>query len=297
MDYRTHTTNNIGSKWETQEEDNAGTKREIFFTLINHASSWYFDMWGGFYQTEEIRDLIRRLNIVFEKYKNDKSPSLAETLLIADPQSAYYINEKKPQALAMSRTFRDTLNKTGAPFDVYSFNDIPEIEMSRYKVIFLPAMFLITPEREKILKKYFLNNNRTIVWVYAPGICNGENLDTSRIKKWTGTDYGTTGPALVDMGGWNSVYAYDYGTMTSAALKNIMTKAGVHQYTNEENPVFANERLLSVHFKDGGKKRITLPKVYRKVVDVMTEKVVAEKTSEFFYYFDSPDTILFEVIK
>lgn len=70
--------------------------------------------------------------------------------LIADPQSAYYINEKKPQALAMSRNFRDKLNKTGAPFDVYSFNDIPEIEMSRYKVIFLPAMFLITPEREKI---------------------------------------------------------------------------------------------------------------------------------------------------
>jgi hypothetical protein len=254
-------------------------------------------MWGGWYKTEANQELIKKLQNISDKYVNDRSASVAQTLMIADPQSACYLNDKAPHASAMARQFRDKLNKVGAPFDVYSFNDILVIDLSQYKVIFLPAMLLISPERAEILKKYVLKDNRTVVWTYAPGISDGKTLDTARVKQWTGTAYGTQGPAKVAMDGWNSVYSHEYKTMTSVAMKKIMKEAGVHMYTDDVNPVYANERLLSIHYKDGGKKKVHLPQKCKKVVDVYSGKVVAENASEFTYDFMTPDTALFEIVK
>ncbi len=295
IDHRTHCVGG-GNAWKTQAEDDAGHTREAAFSLINHTSLWWFDMWGGWYKTEQTRQLIGRLKKVSDTYVNDRSPSVAEVLLIADPQSACYVNEKMPHASAMTRQFREKLSRTGAPFDVYSFNDLPVIDLSRYKVVCLPATLLITPERAEILKRHVLKGNRTVVWVYAPGLCDGKSLDTARVKQWTGTAYGTPGPATVPREGWTSVYAHEYKTMTPTVLRGVMRSAGVHLYAEEETPVYANERLLAVHVKQGGTKKICLPRVCKKVVDVVHGKDVAENTAAFMYDFKTPDTALFEVV-
>lgn len=299
IDHRTHcvrTRWGNGEDWTTQAGDDAMLIREASFALLNHTSLWWFDMFGGWYEKEETQQLIKRLKDISDQYVNDRSPSVAETLLIGDPQSAYYLNEKMPHAYAMAEQFRDKLNRTGAPFDVYSFNDIPVLDLSRYKVVFLPSTLLITPERAEILKKHVLTNGRTIVWTYAPGICDGKTLDTARIKQWTGVEYKTPGPATVKMDNWTSVYTFEYKTLTPAILKKIMKDAGVHMYTDGQEPVYANERLLAVHVKEGGEKTIHLPRPYKQVVDVIHGKTVAENVSEFIFTFKSPDTGLFELV-
>lgn len=296
IDHRTHTVGG-GNAWKTQAEDVAGLTREASFALINHASLWWFDMWGGFYQQEETRKLIGQLRKISDTYEEDRSPSIAEALLIADPQSAYCVNEKMPHASAMARGFRDKLNRTGAPFDVYSFNDIPAIDVSRYKVVFLPATLLITPERAEVLNTHLLKDDRTIVWVYAPGISDGKSLDVARVRQWTGSEYGTMGPATVPMEGWTSVYAFEYKTMTPATLRDIMRRAGVHLYTEDETPVYANQRLLAIHVKEGGPKKIALPRAHARVVDVLKGTTVAEHAAEFTYHFAAPDTALFELVR
>ncbi len=298
IDHRTHLVDkqwNAGKGWKTQADDDAGHKREAAFAMINHMSLWWFDMWGGWYQKDQTRQLIKRLKELSDQYALDPASSVAQTLLIADPQSAYCVNEKMPHASAMARQFRDKLTRTGAPVDVYSFNDLPAIDLSRYKVVFLPAMLLITPQRAEILKKHVLTPGRTVVWCYAPGISDGQTLDVARVKQWTGSDYKTPGPATVAMDGWTSVYAFDYQTMTPEALKAIMKQGGVHLYTDGPEPVYANQRLLAIHTKDGGPKKVSLPRPYRKVVDVIQGKTVAENTAEFVYPFLTPDTALFEL--
>ncbi len=300
IDHRTHCVSKSpgsSNKWKTQEEDEAGIKREVAFSIINHLSYWWFDMWGGWYQKEETRQLIAQLHKVSNTFLNDRSPSVAQTILVADPQSAVYLNDKMPHASAMARKFREMLCRTGAPFDVYSFNDLSEIDLSRYKVIFLPATLLITPERAAVLKKHVLDSGRTIVWVYAPGICDGKTLDTNRIKQWTGSPYGTPGPATVAMDGWTSVYSFEYKTMTPAAAREILRRAGVHLYVEGEDPVYANQRLLAIHCKTGGEKTVSLPRVCRKVVNVLTGATIAENASSFPYRFHTPDTALFELVE
>jgi len=132
--------------------------------------------------------------------------------------------------------------------------------------------------------------------VYAPGICDGKSLDTARVKQWTGSAYRTEGPTTVAMDGWTSVYAFEYKTMTPAVLREILQRAGVHLYVEGENPVYSNQRLLAIHFRTGGERTVSLPRTCRKVVDVLTGTTVAEDTSAFTYRFESPDTVLFELV-
>jgi len=295
IDHRTHTAGG-GNSWKTQADDEAGLKREAAFALVHHASLWWFDMWGGWYREPATQRLIGELKKVSDAYAKECSPSVAETLLIADPQSAYYVNEKMPHASAMARGFRDRLSKTGAPFDVYSFNDLSAIDLSRYKAVFLPATLLITPERADVLEKFVLNRGRTVVWTYAPGICDGKTLDPARVKRWTGCAYKTTGPAAVAMNGWTSVYAFEYKTMTSDVLKDILRKAGVHLYTDGPEPVYANQRLLAIHTKDGGEKVVSLPRECAAVRDVYAGKTIPVTNRTFTYFFKAPDTALFELL-
>lgn len=295
IDHRTHSVEKSADGWKTQADDNAGHIREAAFALINHTSLWWFDMWGGWYKEIETQQLIERLKTISDQYITDQSPLIAETLLIADPQSAFYVNEKMPQASAMARQFRDKLNRTGAPFEVYSFDDIPYIDLSRYKVAFLPATLLITPERKEVLEKYLLKDDRTIVWAYAPGICDGKSLDISRVKEWSGFNYATPGLAVENMNHWKSVYAFEYETYTPAILKQIMKDAGVHIYTSDETPVYANKKLLAIHFKEGGRKKVSLPGSAKKVINVISGELVAENISEFYYTFNTPDTAIFNI--
>lgn len=59
-------------------------------------------------------------------------------------------------------------------------------------------------------------------------------------------------------------------------------------------PVYANEKIFAVHLKEGGKKKITLPKKYMEIIEIMSGKTVAKNTDSFEYEFQTPDTAIFE---
>ncbi len=296
IDHRTHTAGG-GKAWKNQAEDEAGLKREAAFALVNHTSLWWFDMWGGWFREPATQRLVGQLQQVSDAYVNDSSPSVAEVLLVADPQSAYYVNEKMPHASAMAHGFRDKLNRTGAPFDTCSFDDLAVMDMARYKVVCFPATVLLTAEREAMLRERVLKEGRTVVWCYAPGICDGKTLDAARVKRWAGCEFKTPGPSVVDMNGWKSAYAFEYKTMTPDVLKGILREAGVHLYTEGPDPVYANRRLLAIHSKDGGEKVVSLPTDCKAVKDVYAGRTIALKGRRFTYAFKTPDTVLFELVR
>ncbi len=284
----------LSEHWKTQEDTNAGYKREVAFAMINHTSLWLFDMWGGNFQTKDSLHLVKRLREIFTKYEKDRSPSAAQVVYIADPQSSCYINDSDHKAVASTSQIRDNLNFLGAPYDVYSFNDIDNIDFAKYKLVILPRMFFIDKKREEILNKYVLTGGKTVLWLYAPGITDGRKLDPAAVKKWTGFDFKTPGINYENFENWTSVYMPEYEMATPENLKQIAAKAGVVIYCQDKVPVYANEKLTAVHVKDGGKKKITLPKKCRKIADVWTGKTIAENTNSFEYDFQSPDTVIFE---
>lgn len=277
--------------WKTLEDDIAGNTREAAFAMANNANYWWFDMWGGFYRNPKVRERIAALKKVQDALK--PAPSAAEILLVCDPQSIYYVNEKCPLERAFGHHLRNELSKIAAPHDVYSFDDLPVLDMNRYKLVCLNSTLLITPERAKFLREKVCANGRTVLWCYAPGVTDGKTLDAARVKTWAGVEFKTPGVSATQMDGWRSVYAYDYTLFTPESLTKIASDAGVHLYLDKPATVFAKEGFLAVHTKDGGEKTVRLPRAAACVTDLLTGDVVARDTDAFTTAFATPDTRLF----
>lgn len=294
IDYRPHGYFMGMSPWRSTEDDVAGNVREACFAIINHGNLWWFDMWGGFYKEKPVLDAIARMHEIFERFKDDNSASVSQVLYLADPESAMGVNEEANERT--TEVFRNRMAKMGLPFDAYCLEDVSRLDLSQYKVIMLPTTVTISPEKEALLKKYVCKDGRTIVWAYAPGLSDGSGLSVERVRDWAGVPFRTEGISKTRMDGWTSVYAYDENLYTSEMLKEICLEAGAHEYIEGTVPVFANERLLCIHCKEGGTKTVRLPRKAKTVTELISGRQVARHAKEFEYGFSSPDTRLFEIV-
>ena len=302
-DQRTHTSNNFltpyitlvsQSAWENEKATIAGLKRETALGLINGTHLWWFDMWGDFYKGERVMQTLSKSKRIFDEYTADTASEFNEVALIVDPDSTYLVNQDHENTPKMNLGMRNKLNRLGAPYDVYSFNDIPKIkDFSRYKLVIFTSLFSITPEKKRILDNYVLNSYRHVLWLYAPGIYNGESFDTENCEKVSGILYGSEGVKTKDMGAWVSHYAYGYDTVTPEVLKALAAGAGVLMTASEMIPVYKRGRLFAVHTDVGGDITLSVEKTYTRAKELFTDKEYGIKDGKFVYPFETPDTALF----
>lgn len=281
--------------WKNQAETDAGLKREFSLAIINQASLWCFDMWGGVFKTPETMSVVEKSRRLWGQYAGLPLKSRAEVVLVVDPQSARYLNDLHPDIPKIYQGMRNKLNRIGAPFEVLSFNDLSLADLNPYKLFVFPGLFVITPEKLDVLNKYVFHSNRTAFFVYAPGICDGKILDTAYVNDLTGVPFKTQGVNSVLRDGWTAVYASGYDDATSETLRQVAVKAGVSIYCQDAVPVYANERLVMVHMSQGGEKTITLPCECVNVKELYTKQVIPVTGKCFTYVFKSPDTALFEL--
>lgn len=281
--------------WKDQAETDAGLKREFALAIINQTSLWCFDMWGGVFKTPETMRIVAQSKRLWDTYAARPLRNCAEVALVVDPQSARLVNDQNPLVAQIYQGTRNTLNRLGAPFEVYSFNDLPRADLSQVKLLVFPGLFELTPAKAELLKTCALTNGRTAVFVYAPGISDGKSLDPARVKALTGTAFKTAGVSAVKQAGWTAVYAGSYDALTPQALRKAAVEAGVTITCEDAVPVYANERLVAIHVAQGGGRTITLPKACREVRELYTGRVVPVKDRRFAYTFATPDTALFEL--
>lgn len=283
--------------WKDQAEVNAGLKREFALATINQASLWCFDMWGGVFQPAETMALVAQAKKIWDQHAAEPLPSRAEVALVVDPQSARYVNDRNPLVGRIYTATRNKLNRLGAPFEVLSLNDLARADLAQYRLLVVPGLFLVTPERREMLNKHVFNNDRSVLFVHAAGICDGKTLDVDRVKELTGAAYKTPGVTTTKRDGWRSVYVSKYDDLTPAVLREAAVAAGVTIYCDDPVPVYANERLVAIHMAAGGEKTITLPTDCREVRELYTGKTIPVENRRFTYPFQTPDTALFELVE
>ena len=251
--------------WKDQAETDAGLKREFSLAIINQTSLWCFDMWGGVFQTPETMQVVARSKKLWDQYGALPLKTRAEVALVVDPQSTRYLNDLHPTIPQIYQGTRNKLNRLGAPFEVFSFNDLTRADLRQYRLFVFPGLFVVTPEKMEVLKKHVFNSNRTVLFAYASGICDGKGLDPDRVKELTGTAFKTPGVSTVERDGWKAVYVPSYEEITPQALRQAAVDAGVTIFCEDAVPVYANERLVAIHVAQGGDKTITLPADCRQV--------------------------------
>jgi hypothetical protein len=189
------------------------------------------------------------------------------------------------------------LNKVGAPFDVYSFNDIDRVDMSQYKLFVFPATFKMDNQRMQSLQKHVLKDGKTALFMYAPAIINEHSLDVKNVKKFVGVDYASKGVQEIKKENHNLVYIHNYDDFNVDVARNLAEKAGVLMVSKKGDVVYGSEKFLSIHSAEGGKRIVKLPFKCKEVVEAYTKKIVGENCTEVEIELSTPDTILLELNK
>jgi len=104
---------------------------------------------------------------------------------------------------------------------------------------------------------------------------------------------GPVAVGVVERDGWRSVYM---GTAPVPAefLRQIVRMAGVHQYVERDDVVYANASYVAIHAVSPGMRVIRLPR-RRTVTDAFTGQVVARESDRFPVSIAGPETRLFEL--
>lgn len=303
-DQRTHTHNRDLTPyvslhvphWENTEEDVAGIKREFSLALLKRSSLWWFDMWGGFYQEPVLFENFRLMKEIYDSRIRLTSRNVEEVAMIVDPDALAYFDQRSPRQRDFQPDIRKKLNRLGAPFETWCLRDVPSIpNLHEIKFFIFATPWEITPEKAELLNRYVLNHDRTVLWFYAPGISDGTSFDESRIRRWTGADPHVSGLSVQRMNGWTSAFLRNPAELTPATLKSLAKSAGVHLYSDAEIPVYADDRFLALHSKEGGTMTIRLPRRTGRITELFSGKLAAENVSEFQWNFRAPDTVLFEM--
>lgn len=282
--------------WQNEAEDIAGMRREMALSLIHHTSLWWFDMWGGYYQSEAVFANLARMKELWDHYSADDSPGRAEIALTVDPDGTSLVNDETPGANRFHRDLCHLLNRIGAPFEAVSFNDLLQPGAAeKYKLLIFASVFELDEERLRDYRTLVAAGNRTILWLYAAGISDGKRIDLERNRQLAGVPFGTPGLSQTEHGNHRTAYLHHPEELTPRLLRQLARDAGVLIWSGEDAPVFANTRLAAFHTAEQGERQLTFPEEVGAVTELFSRQRFTLRDHRLTYRFNKPDTVLFEL--
>ena len=207
------------------------TRRNMAVSAVNGQGFWFFDFGiaggrefreakdngsNGFWDYPEILSDISKTKDIFEKQSVKPFTSNADVLMIYDTEVYYHLNTNRDLlAPVYVNTYwmSAAVWKAGVAADYIHLDDLDKVNMAQYKVVIFNNTYRITPEQLKLIKEKVLNNNRHVIWMYAPGYFDGKTYSTNAMKALTGINFNVIKPEkpyeiIIDTKDFN----YKYGT-------------------------------------------------------------------------------------
>ena len=275
-------------------------RREFAMAMIHGAHMWWFDMFGGWFDDPEIMANMKRMTAISERFAHT-GPGRAEVAVLADAESMFYVDGHSPLAQFVLRDLQFAMFRTGVPWRCYSFADLPKLDMSPFKVVVLPNLFVVTPGKRRLLEEKLLRDGKTVVLPFAPGIITDGRYDPANIEILAGVKVEDVSrppqpqeAIYHNHGEWTSVFL-KRPQMPPSLLRDICEKAGVHVFSVDGDAFYANEELIALHSKEGGPRTFRLPEACA-VTELFEERTVSLRPlAEFTETFQPMETRLYRL--
>ena len=238
----------------------------------------------GWWEAPELMHEIAQLQQITESWAEKKYIPAADVLLIYDTQMYYHIScdekaNKRYNDLAVIDKVL-TVAKSGVAYDSIFLKDLEKAELDRYKTIIFAGTPLLTDTQKEFINTNLKNNNRHIVWCYAPGFSNGKKLDVNFISEITGIktiEIAPEDPAFAPyfrgevtckkFDNWTSWY-FPEGIFSVEEIRTVFEKSNAHIYTKDFECVIAGNFGTAIHTATGGKGTIKLKNGETREVDL-----------------------------
>ena len=178
----------------------AGIRRQVATALTHGAALWWCDFGadgsGGWYDDPRLMAEIARLMDLAEERLQTPRRRTAQVALICDLRSCYWFGDGG----AMRTHYRlvdavtTELYRTGAPFDTMLLSQLPQADLNRYwLLIFLNPVRVDEEQRQQVRRAL---EGRAALWLWAPGITDGERFGPDLVQDLTGFRVGLSGDGV-----------------------------------------------------------------------------------------------------
>ena len=258
--------------WKNGEEVAAGMRREFSYNFIAGASTWWFDMMGGWWDSDAAMETIRRAKAIFDKYRDEYPKQAREVLVLYQPENTLLLNKYHPSDPRFFRHVRISANRCGRPVGYGVLEDLDRMDAENVRCFVLPLAFRFSEKEERILREKVCRPGNTVIWFYAPGIISADGKwDEAAVEKYCGVPYGTTGIVKKAMpGGWTSVYIQDPDDFKVDVFTSVLDETPVHKWSDPPRPVFANAHFAAVHTGVAETLKFTFPEKCREVEELFS---------------------------
>jgi hypothetical protein len=155
--------------------------RDYVLCQANGAALWWFDMFDGWFRSDEMMSSIAKIIRIANEISQYKQESKAEIAVFAEGEAMLRTRKTEDLATICLSDIRRTLAECGAPYDLYSISDFSKDIIDKYKFFVFVNQYDISDAVKKHIENRCKQNNKTILWLYAPdyakeGTCNVENI-------------------------------------------------------------------------------------------------------------------------
>jgi beta-galactosidase len=214
----------IGGVWGGPDRANsvADMRKRSMEVLTRHTGIWWFDMWGGWYRSPRIFDVVQKMHLEYVKAFQRGSCENAEVAIVLDSQTSYGVNGECFMATVQKQLV--VFGNVGVPYHLYLKGCLKDGELDKYRlVVFLSPYAIDETDKRRMCA---LQENGTSVVVTGR---NGR--------------------------GANVADCFD-GAIDESTIRSYCYQANVHLYTKNDAVVYANSHYISVTAKQDGEQTI-----------------------------------------
>lgn len=174
--------------YDTKAKDYAQTKavleREFTKNISHNQGYWWMDLGEyAFHDKQIMEDIDNMTKLSHDMDKHCESKSETDVLFVMDEKSLYHTVPSISYHRNFIQEISNNFKQCGILNDFYRFDDLKDIDLSKYKAILFLNQFYMPQERLKVLER--IPKDTVKIWCYCPGIIS-EKFDIENVKKLTG---------------------------------------------------------------------------------------------------------------
>ena len=245
-------------------------RRNTLFPLLKGQGLWFYDFGpagmhlhkenevndqagtAGYWDNPVYMKSIGQLKTVADSMLERPFKSNADVLAIYDTESIMYMpstEEKKcPVTEQVINWSTLALYYAGVVFDPIHLDDLDKVTLSQYKAVIFFNTFVLDDQDKKIIREKIATDGRHLVWIYAPGYIDGQEIDPAFVDEITGFQLDTLrseqipefsiNPSVGEVPSQVAAGAYDPVFYIQDNEAEIMGR-----FTNFDRPAFGRKQL------------------------------------------------------
>ena len=142
----------------------------------------YYMTFGYWYENPEIWKLVAEFEPLMQLSGYFPRRSAAEIAVVTDSLSlslgheySYTRRTMPPHQSTLSYNRMFEWHHLGTPYDYYMLDELLKVKnLKQYKLIIMANTFALSPEQRKLIKERLHKDNRTVLYLYAPGLMKAD---------------------------------------------------------------------------------------------------------------------------